>query len=205
MTALLNPPPLATPRLPPPAMRPYRFTNDDFRWLTEHGFFTDQFVMLIDGEFIHVPHPGPPHNMAVGLADYMLKSTFPLPGYWVRIQCGLETALDTNPAPDLAVVEGSPRVHTTNPRRAVLVVEVSDTSFAYDSGEKSNLYAAAGVPEYWVIDVNDPRLLVFRDPVADATAPRGYRYATTLTLTPADAISPLAVPSATIRVADMLP
>ncbi len=204
MTALLTPP-IAPTRLPPPvAPRPYRFTNDDFRRLTDLGLFIDQFVILIDGEFIHMPHPGPRHDMAVSLTDYVLKDLF-RPGFVVRIQTGFITGLDTNPGPDLAVVPGSPRDLVQTPRAAVLIVEVSDTSLAMDTGAKVHIYAAAGVPEYWVIDVNDPRLLVYRDPVADPAAPRGHRYATTLTLTPADTVTPTAVPNAVIRVADLLP
>jgi Uma2 family endonuclease len=199
MTALLTP-----PSSPPPAPRPWRFTNDDFRQLTDLGLFTDRFVILIDGEFIEMPHPGPPHDMAVSLTDYVLKDIF-RPGYVVRIQTGFITGLDTNPGPDLAVVVGSPRDLVQTPRTAVLIVEVSDTSLAMDTGAKVHIYAAAGVPEYWVIDVNDPRLLVYRDPVTDATAPRGHRYASTFTLTAADTVSPTAMSTAVIRVADLLP
>ncbi len=205
MTALLTPPLAAPPRLPPPvAPRPYRFTNDDFRRLTDLGLFIDQFVILIDGEFIHMPHPNPPHDMAVSLTLPILQAAF-APGHFVRVQTGFVTGLDTNPGPDLAVVPGSPRDYVQAPRAAVLIVEVSDTSLAMDTGAKVHIYAAAGVSEYWVIDVNDPRLLVFRDPVADATAPRGHRYSTTLTLTPADTVSPTAMPNAVIRVAELLP
>ena len=204
MTALLTPPIVPT-RLPPPvAPRPYRFTNDDFRRLTDLGLFIDQFVILIDGEFIHMPIPGPRHDMAVSLTDYVLKDVF-RPGFVVRIQTGFVTGLDTNPGPDLAVVPGNPRDYTTHPRAAVLIVEVSDTSLAMDTGAKVHIYAAAGVQEYWVIDVNDPRLLVYRDPVADASSPRGFRYDTTFTLTAADTVTPVAMPTATIRVADLLP
>ncbi len=200
MTALLTP-----PRPAPVAMRPYRWTNDDFVDLAKAGYFQDQFVMLIDGVFIHMPPPNPPHDTAVSLADYLLKDLF-RPGYVVRVQSGFPTGLDTNPMPDLAVVAGSPRDFAVNPpRTAVLVVEVSDTSFAYDSGEKANLYAAAGVPEYWVIDVNAPQLLVYRDPTPDPAAPRGHRYATTLTLTAADTVTPTTAPNAVVRVTDLLP
>lgn len=199
MTALLS------PRQPPPAPQPYFWTNDEFVELAKAGFFQDQFVMLIDGEFIHMPPPNPPHDMAVGLTDYVLKTVFPPPGHWVRIQTGFQTALDTNPLPDLAVVPGSPRDYQQAPRRAVLVVEVSDTSFTMDTQTKPHLYAAAGVPEYWVIDVNAPQLLVFRDPTPDPAAPRGHRYTTTLTLTAADTVTPTAAPNAVVRVVDLLP
>jgi Uma2 family endonuclease len=204
MTALLTPP-FAPVRLPPPvAPRPYRFTNDDFRRMTDLGLFIDQFVILIDGEFIHMPHPNPPHDMAVSLTLPILQAAF-TPGHFVRVQTGFITGLDTNPGPDLAVVVGSPRDYNHTPRAAVLIVEVSDTSLAMDTGAKVHIYAAAGVPEYWVIDVNDPRLLVYRDPVADTAAPRGFRYATTQTLSAADTVTPTAAPTAVIRVADLLP
>lgn len=201
MTALLTPP----PRLPPPIVpRPFRWTNDDFRMLTDLGVFTDRFVILIDGEFIEMPHPNPPHDMAVSLTLPILQAAF-APGYFVRVQTGFVTGLDTNPGPDLAVVPGSPRDYTTHPRQAVLIVEVSDTSLAMDTGAKVHIYAAAGVPEYWVIDVNAPQLLVYRDPTPDPAAPRGHRYATTLTLTAADTVTPTAAPNAVVRVADLLP
>ena len=205
MTALLTPPPL-TPRVPPPpaTFRRYRWTNDDFLKLALAGFFQDERVMLIDGEFIHMPHPNPPHDMSVSLTLPILQTVFS-PGHFVRVQTGFPTSLDTDPGPDLAVVPGSPRDYVQAPRRAALIVEVADSSLAYDRGEKSNLYAAAGVPEYWVLDVNGRQLLVFRGPTADAAAPRGFRYATTLTLTDADAVNPLAVPAAGVRVAELLP
>lgn len=204
MTALLTPPFVPT-RLPPPvAPRPYRWTNDDFRMLTDLGVFTDQFVILIDGEFIHMPHPNPPHDMAVSLTLPILQAAFAT-GHFVRVQTGFVTGLDTNPGPDLAVVPGSPRDYVQAPRAAVLIVEVSDTSLAMDTGAKVHIYAAVGVPEYWVIDVNDPRLLVYRDPVADASSPRGFRYDTTFALTAADTVTPVSMPTATIRVADLLP
>jgi hypothetical protein len=85
------------------------------------------------------------------------------------------------------------------------VVEVADSTLAYDRGEKSNLYAAGGVADYWVLDVTGRQLLVFRDPVADPAAPRGIRYATAIALGPIAAVSPLATPSAVVRVADLLP
>jgi len=55
------------------------------------------------------------------------------------------------------------------------------------------------------LDVNGRQLLVFRDPVADPSQPLGHRYATRLTLGPSDAVSPLAAPQASVRVADLLP
>lgn len=161
--------------------------------------------MLLDGEAIFRPHSSPPHDCAVSLVDYVLKPKFGS-GHWVRIRMSLPVGEDNDPTPDLAVLSGSPRDHATSaPRTAILVVDVSDGTLEIDCGIKAELYAAAGVPEYWVIDVNDPRLLVYRDPVADASSPRGFRYDTTFALNVADTVTPVAMPTATIRVADMLP
>lgn len=180
-------------------------TNEEYQKLGRMGEFADQHTMLLGGELIGRPFPSPPHDAAVSLTDVVLKPLFG-PGYWVRIHSGLPIGEDNDPTPDLAVVAGSPRDYpTTTPRTAVLVVEVSDWTLGMDTGEKAYLYEAAGVPEYWVLDVSDRQLLVFRDPVADLRCWHGYRYATTYTLTSAETLSPTAMPTAVIRVADLLP
>jgi Uma2 family endonuclease len=92
-----------------------------------------------------------------------------------------------------------------HPTTAVLVVEVADSSLTYDTGPKAHLYAAAGIADYWVIDVNGGHLVVFRDPVADAAAPRGFRYNSVLTLARGQSVNPLAAPTAVVQVADLLP
>ena len=106
--------------------------------------------------------------------------------------------------PDIAVVAGGPRDFTaTHPTTAGLVVEVSDTTLALDLAEKAELYATAGVSDYWVLDLTGRRLLVFRDPAPVAAGGAAYR--THLTLGPTDTVSPLAASSAVIAVADLLP
>lgn len=180
-------------------------TNCEYCQLDRPGEFADQPTMLLDSEVIIRPRSSPSRDCAVSLVDYVLKPLFGS-AHWVRIRMSLPVGEDNDPTPDLAVLSGSPRDHATSaPRTAVLVVEVSDGTLEIDCGRKAELYAAAGVSEYRVIDVNDPQLLVYRDPVADASAPRGFRYATTTTLTSADTVSPTAAPNATVRVADLLP
>jgi Uma2 family endonuclease len=80
---------------------------------------------------------------------------------------------------------------------ADLVVEVTDSSLDFDTNQKRLLYARASIRDYWVVDINGRRLLVFRDPQAGD-------YATQHALGPADAVSPLAAPAAAVRVADLL-
>jgi Uma2 family endonuclease len=130
---------------------------------------------------------------------------FPHTAFWIRIQMALPLGLFTDPIPDLAVVNGPMRSHTVQPTTASLVVEVSDSTLAYDLGDKSNLYAAGGIEDYWVLDLNNRELHVFRNPVRDASAPHGFRYRTHSTFDSAAIVNPLADPKASIRVVDLIP
>lgn len=113
--------------------------------------------------------------------------------------------INTDPVPDIAVVTGPPRAHAHHPRTALLIVEIADTSLAYDTGEKASLYAAAGIADYWVIDVNDYRLHLFRDPQPDPAAKYGASYKDVRVLTRADAVAPLAAAANSALVGDFLP
>ncbi len=86
-----------------------------------------------------------------------------------------------------------------------MIIEVADTSLRFDTTVKMGLYTARGIAEYLVIDVNNRLLLVFRDPAPDASQHHGYSYATQLTFSENDAVTPLAVPGASVKVADLLP
>jgi Uma2 family endonuclease len=81
------------------------------------------------------------------------------------------------------------------------VVEVAEASLPLDRGLKAGVFARAGIPEYWIVNLVDRVLEVYRVPR------RGRRaaYATVRVLTPRDAIAPLAAPRARIRVANLLP
>jgi Uma2 family endonuclease len=78
-----------------------------------------------------------------------------------------------------------------------LLIEVADSSINFDTNEKRLLYARAGIRDYWVVDINGRRLLVYRDP-------QSGDYATQLVLGATDTVWPLAAPAAVVRVADLL-
>ena len=122
----------------------------------------------------------------------------------MRGQLGLYFGINTDPVPDVAVVLGHPRSFTQHPRTAELVIEVSDTTLAYDLGDKASLYAAAGIKDYWVIDVENRRLHVFRDPQPDASKKYGHGYATVSVLNPTDTIGALAAPNSTVSVGELM-
>ena len=144
-----------------------------------------------------------PHAIAVEKSDAELRTAFGK-GWRYRVQLPLVLGQDTDPMPDIAVIRGTPGA-VVHPTAAELVVEIADSSLDYDTTTKAELYATAGIADYWVLDVDGRRLLVFRDPVPLPAGLGATAYRTHLTLTDADSISPLAAPTGTIRVADLLP
>jgi Uma2 family endonuclease len=111
------------------------------------------------------------------------------------------------PDPDLAVIAGNIRTHDPghNPTSALLIVEVSDTTLRFDRGRKGSLYARCSIADYWIVNLVDGRLDVYRNPVPDSTQRYGYRYADVTHLAPSDFVTPLALPRARVAVADLLP
>ena len=90
-----------------------------------------------------------------------------------------------------------------HPTTALLIVEVADTSLRHDTTVKADLYAELGVLDYWVLDLSSRRLLVFRNPAPNTDG--GTSYHPPLILGPAESVTPLAAPAASILVADLLP
>lgn len=117
-------------------------------------------------------------------------------GLEVSPQCPLNVANPiSQPEPDLAVVPAGG--WDAYAAQALLVVEVSVTSRAVDLGRKAAIYAAAAIPDYWVLDLTDRRLVVHRAPVGD-------RYEAIETLADTDIITAARLPL-TVAVAELLP
>jgi len=93
----------------------------------------------------------------------------------------------------------------THPSRPVLTVEVAESSLAVDRHHKSSLYARAGLPDYWILNLVDRVLEVYGEPAPDPSAPFGWRYARREVFGPSAHVSPLAAPAASIRIVDLLP
>jgi Uma2 family endonuclease len=124
-----------------------------------------------------------------------------------RSTSAFSIALDdeSEPEPDVAVVAGTVAEYLhEHPTRPVLTVEVSESSLALDRLHKGSLYARAGLADYWVVNLIDRVLEVYREPVRDADAPYGWRYARREVLDATVVATPLAAPQVVIRVADLL-
>src|SRR5712692_4733468 len=189
-----------------PAIETRRFTRVEYERLTDIGFFhPGERIELIDGLLVVREPQKSRHATAVRLVTQALERAFG-PGWDVRPQ--LPVALDdtSEPEPDAAVVPGHARnfrdAHPTSP---VLVVEIAELRLAFDRRRKSSLYARAGVPDYWVLNLLGRVLEVHRETQASATAPYGFRYRSIVKLASTAIVSPLAAPWAAIPIADLLP
>jgi Uma2 family endonuclease len=161
--------------------------------------------MLIRGVLLEQGPMNEPHATALEKVTELMRLTFGT-GWRVRGQLPLVLGQDTDPLPDLAVLPGNSlnpvRAHPTT---AALVIEVSDTTLTYDVTEKAELYATAGIADYWVLDLNARQLHVFRNPAPLPGNLGAIAYQTHDTLNPTDTVSPLAAPNSSIIVSDLLP
>jgi Uma2 family endonuclease len=183
-----------------------RMTREEYIRLSDQGYFQDRRVELIDGEIVEMSAQKNPHTVGVGLVQTALQQAFGA-NFWARNQATLDLSPVSLPDPDVAVVAGGIRTYTTMaiPTSALLVVEVSETTLAFDQTRKASLYAAAGIQDYWILNLIDDQLEVYRNPQADPSQAFGFAYASVVVLGPADHVTPLALPGARIPVVDLLP
>lgn len=186
--------------------RTRRWTRAEYEHLIEIGIFRPgEPVELIDGDLVVSEPQGSAHHTAIGLVEDALRAVLPT-GWFVRSQGPLALDDDSEPEPDVALVQGARRAYALqHPARPALVIEVSESSLALDRDYKGSLYARARLDDYWIVNLIDRVLEVYRRPVPDSSAPYGWRYASRETLLPDASVELLAVPGLRVRVADLLP
>jgi Uma2 family endonuclease len=182
-----------------PALR--RWTVAEFHRAADAGVFgPEERLELIEGEIFRMSPQNRPHMVAVRLALSALEAIFQT-GWVVFVQMPLALSEGSQPEPDLWLARGEARDYVDGrPVAAELVVEVSDTTLGFDRVQKAALYAGAGVPEYWILNLPDRCLEVHRKP-----DPATGQYQEITRCTETDAVSPLSAPSAAIAVHDLLP
>ena len=197
--------PTVTPHLPSSSdPGPRYWTREEYYRLADLGFFQGQRAERIGGQIIVMSPQNWPHTACTDKTWEALRAVFGS-GFWVRSQAPLELGQSSDPEPDVSVVIGRREDYSDHPTTAVLVIEVSDTTLSFDRGDKANQYAAAGINDYWVIDMNGRRVEVYRDPRPDPAKPFGAWYTKVTVCGPADMITPLATPTVTVTVAGLLP
>ena len=182
--------------------RPRRWKRIEYERLIDRGVFQPgERLELIGGRLLVREPQGGAHALGVELVAEALREVL---GVTARIRVQLPIALDeeSEPEPDVSVVAGTLEdADPALPSRALLIVEVSDSSLTLDRTEKAGLYARAGIADYWILNLAERVLEVHREPTSESTAPYGWRYRLIQRLAAGDVVSPLAAPRSQIPVA----
>jgi Uma2 family endonuclease len=191
------------PGLPVPMKR---WTRVEYERLVDCGIFEpSDRIELIDGLLLVSEPQSSPHYTSIQLVQQALARAFG-EGWTVRSQAPIALDDASEPEPDVAVVRGGIRdFAAAHPVDPVLVVEVSLSSLAFDREHKASLYARAGRPEYWIVNLVDRVIEVRREPVPEPSAPYGWDYAFVDVLGPTERVSALGAPAVQIPVGDLLP
>ena len=187
-----------------PSLR--RFSRAEYVKMAEGGIFAPgEHTELIEGEIFEMSPQKSSHATTVMIVADALRSVFTR-GYVVRTQVPLDLNEISEPEPDVIIVSGTQRDYKdAHPTTALLVVEVSDTTLAYDRNYKASLYAKAGIADYWIVNLMQRRLEVYRAPKPIADMLFGYGYGQIMYYMEGDEVTPLAAPQSKIAVTELLP
>ena len=187
-------------------IRTRRFTRAEYERLIDLGVFQPgEDIELIGGELMVAEPQGAPHYTAIRKTAKALEAAFG-PGWDVRTEGPIGLDDESEPEPDVAVVPGGPDDYArAHPSRPVLTVEVAESSLALDRLRKGSLYARAGLADYWVLNLIDRVLEVYREPVPDSASPFGWRYTRSEVFDASARVAPLAAPGANVLVSNLLP
>jgi Uma2 family endonuclease len=163
----------APPAATVPAQELWPISVETYHAMIRAGILTeDDPVELLGGCLVTKMPKNPPHTLATELTRETLAKLVP-PGWFVNGQEPITTE-DSEPEPDVAVIRGDRRDYVARhpgPADLGLVVEVADASLARDRVLKKRLYAAAGIPAYWVLNLVEGVLETYADPTGPAEAP----------------------------------
>jgi Uma2 family endonuclease len=191
-----------------PVARPglRRWTRREYERLIDRDFFDeDDPIELVDGLLLAKEPQSSPHRTAVLLVAKALEHAFGT-GWFVQTQSPIALGGWSEPEPDVTVIRGSPRDYVeAHPMHPALVVEVARSGLRLARGRKAAMYARARVADYWIVNLADRVVEVHREPARPGPARRRWGYAAVQALGAGAAIAPLAMPSASIPVADLLP
>lgn len=186
-----------------------RIRLDEYHRMAECGILgPEERVELIDGIILPLSPQNLPHSTSIRLINMLLTRLFGAT-HVVSCQAPLAAGEDCEPEPDFAVMTfdhmNECLARKSQPTRPDLVIEVADSSLLYDTSDKANLYARAGIPEYWVVDLPHRRLEIRRQPAPAADATFGHAYCSVLRLSEQESASTLFAPEQAVPIGAMLP
>ena len=175
-------------------------TVQEYHRMAEIGILeADERVELLAGQIVKMAAKGTAHGAAVKRTEKLLENRLEQ-RILVRLQDPVRLNDYSEPEPDIAVVIPDPLYyedHHPTPSEIYLIIEVADTTLRTDCGIKATIYAQSGIADYWVLDVNNRQLHVFREPSQDG-------YQSLVILGDDGSICPLQFPDISFMVRDML-
>jgi Uma2 family endonuclease len=167
----LNPIPNMALTIEPTAVKSW--TVLDYHRTSEMGILgSDERTELMNGQILLKASKSPSHALALRLLSMTLDTVLADQPFFVRTQDPIQLDDWSEPEPDLAIMRGTVldyADHHPRPEEIELVVEVADSTLKQDGEIKDKLYAQAGIADYWVLDLKDRQLHVFRNPLPQAT------------------------------------
>lgn len=180
---------------------PRRWTREEFHRAAQFGVFgPEERLELLEGEIIAKMTQKPLHASRVARVARVIANAFGS-GYHARAHSPIVLNERGEPEPDVVIVAGTEddfAIEHPRPADILLLVEVSDTTLGFDRGRKRAAYARAGVLDYWIVNLRDRQLEVYRDPDRS-------KHQTVAIYHEEQEVIPLAQPTVAIRVADLLP
>ncbi len=151
-----------------------RFSVAEYHRLIELGILTeDDNLELLDGYLVHKMLRNPPHDAAIQKGNKRWLRLLPA-GWDLRVQSAI-TLTESEPEPDFAIVRGDETAYLTRHPAATdigLVIEVSDSTLPGDRDDKGRIYARAGMPCYWIVNLNERQIEVYTSPSGPTPDPR---------------------------------
>ncbi|MDE2788556.1 MAG: Uma2 family endonuclease [Chloroflexota bacterium] len=173
----------------------YRFTADQYQSMGMAGILSEyEPIELLNGEIVEMAPVGITHNDTTDcISDLMFGAL--LGRARIRVQGSVRINELSEPQPDFAILRQRPDYHLSpaTPADILFIVEVSYSSLSYDRGEKLAAYAAAGIPELWIVNLREYAIYVHTDPA-------GEEYLTIRRFQAGDTVSPLAFPDVVLPV-----
>jgi len=189
----------STTAAPPP--RHWKLTAEQYQRMGETGILhEDDHVELLEGELYAMSPIGSWHNSRVDAIAAAFAGEALSRRAIVRVQGSFRLSPDAEPEPDILVLRFRSDFYETalpGPEDVLLLIEVAETSLAYDRDFKLPLYAAAGIPDAWLLNHDAMRLEIYREPHNGA-----YRSVTFVERS--GSVTPLAFPDLTIQMSDIL-
>ena len=181
--------------------KPWRFTVDDYYAMAEAGILThDERVELINGEIIPMSPIGSRHAYSV---NWITRLLITLLGEraWVSSQNPLHLNGQAEPEPDVLLLRWRDDAYVSDhpgPDDVLLLIEVADTSLDRDRGVKLSMYAEAGIPETWIVNIPERSVEAHTDPLNGI-------YTHSRVYSSDETVSPIAFPDVSLRVGEILP